>query len=154
MLCFVCILLPLAPQPTVGFGLSDNVLPFFSICHQLCPSSHSHHLKILSTSSFHLFLGLSLLFAPSSDKNIVAINFQTSSTLKDNSFFFCFRYKQLTILCWSPARTLFHTMMILRACLNGLAKHMLKTWKMIMTGHSMRQCKLIRKRLRLNTDEF
>ena len=37
---------PLAVQPTVGFGLSNNVLPFFSICHQLSPSSHSQHLKI------------------------------------------------------------------------------------------------------------
>ena len=29
------LLLPLALQPTVGFGLSNNVLPFFPICHQL-----------------------------------------------------------------------------------------------------------------------
>ena len=27
--------LPLALQPIVGFGLSNNVLPFFPICHQL-----------------------------------------------------------------------------------------------------------------------
>ena len=40
------LLLPLALQPTVGFGLSNNVLPFFAICHQLSPSSHSQHLKI------------------------------------------------------------------------------------------------------------
>jgi len=39
-------LLPLALQPIVGFGLSNNVLPFFPICHQLSPSSHSQHLKI------------------------------------------------------------------------------------------------------------
>ena len=31
------LLLPLAIQPTVGFGLSNNVLPFFPICHQLSP---------------------------------------------------------------------------------------------------------------------
>ena len=49
-------------QPTVGFGLSNNVLPFFSICHQLSPSSYSQHLKI----SFHLFLGIPLLLVPSS----------------------------------------------------------------------------------------
>ena len=36
----------MALQPTVGFGLSNNVLPFFPICHQLSPSSHSQHLKI------------------------------------------------------------------------------------------------------------
>jgi hypothetical protein len=31
----------LALQPNVGFGLSNNIPPFFSICHQLSPSSHS-----------------------------------------------------------------------------------------------------------------
>ena len=36
----------------MGFGLSNNVLPFFPICHQLSPSSHSQHLKI---SFFFLF---------------------------------------------------------------------------------------------------
>ena len=40
------LLLPLALQPTVGFGLSNNVLPFFPICHQLSSSSQSQHLKI------------------------------------------------------------------------------------------------------------
>ena len=45
-------LLPLALQHTVGFGLSNNVLPFFPTCHQLSPSSHSQHLKI---SFFFLF---------------------------------------------------------------------------------------------------
>ena len=40
------LLLPLTLQPAVGFGLSNNVLPFFPICHQLCPSSHSQHFKI------------------------------------------------------------------------------------------------------------
>jgi len=34
-------LLPLALQPTVGFGLSKNILPFYPIYHQLSPSSHS-----------------------------------------------------------------------------------------------------------------
>ena len=41
--------------PTVGFGLSNNVLPFFPICcqlHLLTPSTW----RSLSTSSFHLFL--------------------------------------------------------------------------------------------------
>ena len=40
--------------------------PFFPICHQLSPSSHSQHLKISSTSTFHLFLGLPLLLVHSS----------------------------------------------------------------------------------------
>jgi hypothetical protein len=35
------LLLPLALQPAVGFGLSNNIFPFFPICHQLSPSSHS-----------------------------------------------------------------------------------------------------------------
>ena len=39
----------MALHPIVGFGLSNNVLPFFPICHQLTPSSYSQHLKI----SFH-----------------------------------------------------------------------------------------------------
>jgi len=39
-------LLPLALQPAVGFGLSNNTSPFVPICHQLSPSSHSQHLKI------------------------------------------------------------------------------------------------------------
>jgi len=43
---FELFLLPLALQPTVGFGLSNNTSPFFPIYHQLSPSSHSHHLKI------------------------------------------------------------------------------------------------------------
>jgi len=52
-------LLPLALQPTVGFGLSNNVLPFVPICHQLCPSSHSQHLKISFYFLFPLFPGSS-----------------------------------------------------------------------------------------------
>ena len=43
--------LPLALQPAVGFGLSNNTSPFVPIYHQLSPSSHSQHLKI----SFHFF---------------------------------------------------------------------------------------------------
>jgi hypothetical protein len=33
------LLLPLALQPAVGFGLSNKILPFFPICHQLSRSS-------------------------------------------------------------------------------------------------------------------
>ena len=51
LLLLLLLLLPLALQPTVGFGLSNNVLPFFPICHQLSPPSHSQHLKI----SFYFF---------------------------------------------------------------------------------------------------
>jgi hypothetical protein len=45
------LLLQLALQPAVGFGLSNNIPPFFPICHQLSPSPHSYHLKI----PFYLF---------------------------------------------------------------------------------------------------
>ena len=40
------LLLLLALQLAVGFGLSNNTSPFFPIYHQLSPSSHSQHLKI------------------------------------------------------------------------------------------------------------
>jgi len=40
------LLLPLALQPAVGFGLSNNTSPFVHIYHQLSPSSHSQHLKL------------------------------------------------------------------------------------------------------------
>ena len=49
LLLLLLLLLPLALQSTAGFRLSNNVLPFFPICHQLSPSSHSQHLK----SSFY-----------------------------------------------------------------------------------------------------
>jgi hypothetical protein len=44
----VSLLLPLALQPAVGFGQSNNILPFFPICHQFSLSS-------LNLSSFFLF---------------------------------------------------------------------------------------------------
>ena len=53
------VLLPLARQPIVGFGLSNNVLPFFPICHQLSPSSHPQHLKISFYFLFPSFPGSS-----------------------------------------------------------------------------------------------
>ena len=53
------LLLPLALPPTVGFGLSNNVLPFFPICHQFSPSSHSQHLKIFFFFLFPSFPGSS-----------------------------------------------------------------------------------------------
>jgi hypothetical protein len=34
-------LLPMALQPVVGFGLSNNNRPFISIHHHLSPSSHA-----------------------------------------------------------------------------------------------------------------
>ena len=55
-LLLLLLLLPLALQPTVGFDLSNNVLPFFPICHQLSPPSHSQHLKISFYFLFPSFL--------------------------------------------------------------------------------------------------
>jgi len=46
---FILLLPPLALQPVVGFGLSNNTSPFVPIYHQLSPSSQ--HFKI----SFHFF---------------------------------------------------------------------------------------------------
>ena len=40
------LLLPLVLQPTAGFGLSNNTLPFSRIYHQHSPSPHSQYLKI------------------------------------------------------------------------------------------------------------
>jgi hypothetical protein len=42
----ILLLLPLALQPIVGFGLSKNAPQFFPIYRQLSPSSQSHHLNI------------------------------------------------------------------------------------------------------------
>jgi len=53
IIIIITITIPLALQPTMGFGLSNNELAFFPICHQLSPSSHSQHLKI---SFYFLFL--------------------------------------------------------------------------------------------------
>ena len=59
ILLLLLLLLPLALQPTVRFGLSNNVLPCFPICHQLSPSSHSQHLKISFYFLFPSFPGSS-----------------------------------------------------------------------------------------------
>ena len=63
LVAILLLILPLALQLTVGFGLSKNVLPFFfPICHQLSPSSHSQHLKISFYFLFPSFAGSSLSF--------------------------------------------------------------------------------------------
>jgi hypothetical protein len=70
------LLLPLALQPAVGFGLLNNDPPFSPIYHQLSPSSHSHHLMIsfyflcpsftgsTSSSRLHQFLSEDLFEHP------------------------------------------------------------------------------------------
>jgi len=58
------LLLQLALQPIVGFGLSNNVPPFCPICHKLSPSYHSQHLKISFYFFSPSFPGLSPSFRP------------------------------------------------------------------------------------------
>ena len=62
LLLLLLLLLPLALEPTVGFGQSKNVLPFFPICHQLSSSSHSQHFKIFFYFFFPSFPGSSPSF--------------------------------------------------------------------------------------------
>jgi hypothetical protein len=63
ILLLLFLLLPLALQPVVGFGLSNSSPPFCSIYHQLSPSSHSQHL--ISFYFFSLFFpGPSPSFRP------------------------------------------------------------------------------------------
>ena len=95
-------ILPL--QPTGGFGLSNNVLPFFPICHQLSPSSHFQHLRSLSTSSFHLFLGLPLLLVPSISWVKIFLGILSSSILS--------RWPNQLILCPFIHFTLFSPLLI------------------------------------------
>jgi hypothetical protein len=54
---FIVLLLPLALQPTVGFGLSNNVLPFFPICHQLSQSIQFFLCSTFVTILFFFLLG-------------------------------------------------------------------------------------------------
>jgi hypothetical protein len=63
----LCILLPLALQPAVGFGLLSNILPFFPICHQLSPSSLNRFSFFLcSTFVWVITLDLSVMGGPTS----------------------------------------------------------------------------------------
>ena len=76
------LLLPLALQSTVGFDLSNNVLPFFSY---LPPTLSIFSLPALEelfyTSSFRLFLGLPLLLVPSSSWVKIFLGILSSSIL-------------------------------------------------------------------------
>ena len=58
----ITLLLPLALQPFVGFGLSNNVPPFCPTCHQPSPSKIIRHFRFksqkfpaTSPSASHLF---------------------------------------------------------------------------------------------------
>ena len=104
-LLLLLLFLPSALQPTVGIGLSNNVLPLFPICHQLSPSSHSQHLeRYLSASSFHLFLGLPLLLVPSSSWVYIFLGILSSSILS--------RWPNQLILCPFIHFTIFSPLLI------------------------------------------
>jgi hypothetical protein len=66
----ILLLIPLALQPAVGFGLSNNILPFFPPCHQLSPSSlNPSSLFLCSTSVTIRFYCVGLL-APRQTPNL------------------------------------------------------------------------------------
>ena len=98
------LLLPLALQPTAGFGLSKNALPFFPICYQLSPSSHSQHLKISFYFLFPSFPGSSLLLVPSSSWVKIFLAILSSSILS--------RWPNQLILCPFIHFTIFPPLLI------------------------------------------
>ena len=102
--CKTLLVLPLALQPTFGFGLSKNVLPFFPICHQLSPSSHSQHLKVSFYFLFPFFLGLPLLLVPSSSWVKIFLIILSSSILS--------RWPNQLILCRFIHFTIFSPLLI------------------------------------------
>ena len=104
LLHLLLLLLPLALQPTVGFGLSNNVLPFFPICHQLFYLLTPSTWKSLSTSSFYLFLGLPLLLVPSSSWVKIFLGILSSSILS--------RWPNQLILCPFIHFTIFSPLLI------------------------------------------
>ena len=91
-LLLLLLLLPLPLKPTVGFGLSNNVLPFLltatNCLHLLGPTSTWRYLP---TSSFHLFLSLPLLLVPSSSWAKILLGILSSSILS--------RWPNQLILC-------------------------------------------------------
>ena len=103
------ILLPLALQPTVGFSLSNNVLPFFPICHQLSPSSHSQHLKISFYFLFPSFPGC----PPSSRHGSTCTVQPNHSSLQQTYGHFSFTYRSRPQLQGWGSSSLFCTYEVL-----------------------------------------
>ena len=99
------LLLPLPLQPTVGFGLSNNVLPFFSyLPPTLSIFSFPALGRSLSTSSFHPFLGLPLLLVPFSSWVKFLLGILSSSILP--------RWPNQLILCPFIHFTIFSPLLI------------------------------------------
>ena len=111
MVSITLILLPLALQSTVGFGLLNNILPFLSIHHQLSPSSHSQHLKISFYFLFPSFPGSSLHLIPSSSWVKIFLGILSSSILS--------RWPNQCILCPFIHFTIFSPLLILSASHNS-----------------------------------
>jgi hypothetical protein len=84
----------LALQPVVGFGLSNNISPFFPIL-QLSPSSHSQHLKI--SCCFLLDSIHSTSRASCNYQNIYPLLFRPSS-LNLSSLFLCSTFVTISFL--------------------------------------------------------
>ena len=105
----IIFIIPLTLQPTVDFGLSNNVLPFFPVCHELSTSSNSQHLKI---SFYFLFPSFPLpsLFVSSNSWVKIFLGILSSSILsrRPNQLIFC-PFIHFTI--FSPPRfvLLFHS---------------------------------------------
>ena len=102
------LLLPLALQPTVGFGLSNNVLQFFIICHQLAPSSQSQYLKMSYDFLFPSFPGSSPSSRPPQFLSEDLLGILSSSILSRwfNQLILCpdkvsLNSKRLNCLLWS-----------------------------------------------------
>jgi len=94
---------PLALQPVVGFGLSNNVPTFCLVTnslHLLTPSTR----RSLSTSSLHPFLGLPLRFIPSSSCMKTFLGILSSSILS--------RWPNQLILCLFIHFTIFSPLLI------------------------------------------
>ena len=92
-----------ALHPTVGFGLSNNILPFFSVTiflHHLTPSAW----RSLSTSSFHPFLGLPLCIVPLSSWVKIFLGILSLSILS--------RWPNQLILCAFIHFTIFSPLLI------------------------------------------
>jgi len=109
MFIHVLLPLPLALQPTVGFGLSNNTSPFSPVYHQLSPSSHSQHLKISFCFFSPSFRGSSSSFRPFKFLSEDLLGILSSSILS--------RWPSQLILCPSIHLFIYTFINILNRCL-------------------------------------
>ena len=112
---YLLLLLPLGQQPAVGFGLSQNIIPFFPICHQLSPSSHSYHLKI---SFYFLFPS-----SPGSFPSSRPFQFLSEDLLGILSSSILSRWPNQLILCLFIHFSMFYPLLISSSSRFGLLFH-------------------------------